>query len=255
MTERLCAATRSQILDWCGETLQVSLFKDYAPNGLQVEGRESVGKIVTSVTASKAAIDFAVQQQADMLLVHHGMFWKSEPQTITGWKKERIATLLANGINMAAYHLPLDAHPQLGNNAQLAALFGWETDKRFGEQNLLNIGRLKEPATLPQLLAQLEQTLGRAPVAAGNPQRLLKTVAWCTGGAQGFFQTAIDAGADVYVTGEISEAQYHLANETGTVFISAGHHATERYGVRALGDEIAAVFGVEVIHFDENNPA
>lgn len=136
-------ALRREILAWCDETLQVGLFKDYAPNGLQVEGKEEIAKIATSVTASKAAIDFAVEQGADLLLVHHGMFWKSEPVTITGWKKVRIETLLQHQINMAGYHLPLDAHPQLGNNAQLAEKLDWVLEKQFGEQNLLNTGRLK----------------------------------------------------------------------------------------------------------------
>ncbi|HFC3450704.1 TPA: Nif3-like dinuclear metal center hexameric protein [Neisseria gonorrhoeae] len=246
---------RRDFLAWCDETLQTASFKDYAPNGLQVEGREYIGKIVTSVTASRAAIDFAVEQKADLLLVHHGMFWKNELPTVTGWKKERIAALLRHDINMAGYHLPLDVHSTLGNNAQLADRLGFATEKRFGEQNLLNSGSLKQAKTLGALAAHIETVLRRKPVAIGNPEREIRRVAWCTGGAQGFFQTAIDEGVDLYLTGEISEAQYHLANETGTAFISAGHHATERYGVRALAESAAEVFGLEVCHFDENNPA
>ncbi|CBA03519.1 TPA: Nif3-like dinuclear metal center hexameric protein [Neisseria meningitidis] len=246
---------RRDFLAWCDETLQTASFKDYAPNGLQVEGREYIGKIVTSVTASRAAIDFAVEQKADLLLVHHGMFWKNELPTVTGWKKERIAALLRHDINMAGYHLPLDAHPTLGNNAQLADRLGFATEKRFGEQNLLNSGSLKQAKTLGALAAHIETVLQRKPVVIGKPEREIRRVAWCSGGAQGFFQTAIDEGVDLYLTGEISEAQYHLANETGTAFISAGHHATERYGVRALAESAAEVFGLEVCHFDENNPA
>ncbi|HEZ0802268.1 Nif3-like dinuclear metal center hexameric protein [Neisseria meningitidis] len=246
---------RRDFLTWCNETLQTALFKDYAPNGLQVEGREYIGKIVTSVTASRAAIDFAADQKADLLLVHHGMFWKNELPTITGWKKERIAALLDNDINMAAYHLPLDAHPELGNNAQLAEKLGFTVERRFGEQNLLNSGSLKQVKTLGALAAHIETVLQRKPVVIGKSEREIRRVAWCSGGAQGFFQTAIDEGVDLYLTGEISEAQYHLANETGTAFISAGHHATERYGVRALAESAAEVFGLEVCHFDENNPA
>ena len=248
-------ALRREILAWCDETLQVGLFKDYAPNGLQVEGKEEVAKIATSVTASKAAIDFAVGQGADMLLVHHGMFWKSEPVTITGWKKARIETLLQHQINMVGYHLPLDAHPQLGNNAQLAEKLDWALEKQFGEQNLLNTGRLKTTQTLAQLSERIEAVFGRKPTVIGDFEREIKRIAWCSGGAQGFFQTAVDEGVDAYLTGEISEAQYHLANETGVAFISAGHHATERYGVRVLGDAVAEKFGIEVVHFDENNPA
>lgn len=247
--------SRRTILDWCDETLQTDLFKDYAPNGLQIEGRSEIRKIVTAVTASRAACDYAVKQQADMLLVHHGMFWKSEPATITGWKKDRIATLLKHEINMAGYHLPLDAHPELGNNARLAKLMDWTTERRFGEQNLLNAGRLNTPKTLGELSAKLHQKLGRKPVAIGDETRIIENIVWCTGGAQGFFQTAIDEGADAYITGEISEAQFHLSNETGTAFISAGHHATERYGIQALGEAIAATFGIETVFFDEQNPA
>ncbi|STZ76899.1 Nif3-like dinuclear metal center hexameric protein [Bergeriella denitrificans] len=247
--------TRQEILAWCDATLQTAAYKDYAPNGLQVEGKENVAKIATSVTASKAAVDFAAAEQADLLLVHHGMFWKSEPLTITGWKKARIEALLRHQINMAGYHLPLDGHAELGNNAQLAMRLGWITEARFGEQNLLNIGRPEKVQTLAQFADGIEAALARKPVVVGDLSKEIKKVAWCTGGAQGFFQEAIDAGADVYVTGEISEAQYHLANETGVAFVSAGHHATERYGVRALGDALAQHFGVAVCHFDENNPA
>lgn len=247
--------SRRTILDWCDETLQTHLFKDYAPNGLQVEGRSSIRKIVTAVTASRAACDYAASQQADMLLVHHGMFWKNEPATITGWKKDRIATLLKHEINMAGYHLPLDAHPEIGNNARLAAVMGWTLEQQFGEQNLLNKGRLNTPKTLRELNAELRQKLGRQPVCAGDETRIIENIVWCTGGAQGYFQTAIDQGADAYITGEISEAQFHLANETGTAFISAGHHATERYGIQALGAAISAEFGIETVFFDEQNPA
>jgi dinuclear metal center protein, YbgI family len=187
--------------------------------------------------------------------VHHGMFWKSEPVTITGWKKVRIETLLQHQINMAGYHLPLDAHPVLGNNAQLADKLGWEIERQFGEQNLLNIGRLKTPQTLAEWLQHIAAALGRQPVAVGDMSREIKRIAWCTGGAQGFFQTTIDEGVDAYLTGEISESQFHLANETGVAFVSAGHHATERYGIRALGEAVAQHFELEVCHFDEDNPA
>ena len=163
--------------------------------------------------------------------------------------------MLQHQINMAGYHLPLDAHPQLGNNAQLAEKLDWVLEKQFGEQNLLNTGRLKTTQTLAQLSERIEAVFGRKPTVIGDLEREIKRIAWCSGGAQGFFQTAADEGVDAYLTGEISEAQYHLANETGVAFISAGHHATERYGVRALGDAVAEKFGIEVVHFDENNPA
>ncbi|WP_304334941.1 Nif3-like dinuclear metal center hexameric protein, partial [Conchiformibius steedae] len=163
---------RQDILQYCDEVLQTALFKDYAPNGLQVEGTEQVDKIITAVTASRAAIDYAATQNAQLLLVHHGMFWKSEPVTITGWKKQRIAKLLAHNINMAGYHLPLDAHPELGNNAQLAQLFDWKIEKRFGEQNLMNIGELPSSQnTLAKLLVAVAEKLGREAVFAGTPEQ------------------------------------------------------------------------------------
>lgn len=245
-----------ELATYCDNLLQSHQFKDYAPNGIQVGGKATVSRIVSSVTASRAAIEFAAACQAEILLVHHGMFWKSEPTVITGWKKERIAALLKHDINLLAYHLPLDAHPELGNNARLAQECGWTTSFRFGEQDLLNFGTLPENQnTLAALAGRLEQVLGRKPVCIGNPERSLRHAVWCSGGAQGYFQAAIDAGADVYITGEISEAQYHLAKETDTVFISAGHHATERYGVQALGEHLAAAFGIKHRFFDENNPA
>ena len=247
---------RQTLLDWCDATLETARFKDYAPNGLQVEGRSRIRRIITAVTASRAAIEHAAATGADMLLVHHGMFWKSEPAAITGWKKQRIATLLKHDINLAGYHLPLDAHPELGNNAQLAKRCGWLPEYRFGDQDLLTAGRNgKRGQTLTGLADDIAAALGRRPTVAGDPERVLDKLVWCSGGAQGYFQAAIDHGADAYITGEISEAQYHLANETGTVFISAGHHATERYGIQALGSAIADTFGIEVSFFDEANPA
>ncbi|MDO4997294.1 MAG: Nif3-like dinuclear metal center hexameric protein [Neisseria sp.] len=248
-------ATRTEILQWCDETLQTKTFKDYAPNGLQVEGADGISTIMTSVTASQAAIEAAIKQGAQMLLVHHGMFWKSEPIEIIGWKKRRIAALIKNDINMVGYHLPLDAHETLGNNAQLAQKCGWQTDYRCGEQNLLNIGHLPQTQTLADFVANMEQVLQRKATVVGNLQQNVQKVAWCTGGAQGFFQQAIDEGVDVFVTGEISEAQFHLANETGVAFVSAGHHATEKFGVRALGEALVMQFGVKIYHFDEQNPA
>lgn len=247
--------SRQDLIAWCDNTLQSNQFKDYAPNGLQVEGTNHIESIVTAVSASRAAIDFACQQHADALLVHHGMFWKNEPITITGWKRARIATLLNHNINLIGYHLPLDAHPILGNNAQLATQLGWQTEQTFGEQNLINIGTLPEnQQSLPQLLVQLENILQRKPLAVGNVSGSIKRIAWCTGGAQSFFQEAINMGVDVYITGEISEPQYHLANETGIIFISAGHHATERYGIGALGEKIASNFNIKHQFFDEPNP-
>lgn len=248
-------AARQEIMAWCDDFLQVSAFKDYAPNGLQVEGRDTVKKVVGSVTASLAAIKFAAEQNADLLLVHHGLFWKSEPVPIVGWKHRRIAALIRHNINMAGYHLPLDAHPEVGNNARLAALMGWQTDGQTGEQNLMMFGRPAQPQSGEQLVAGLADKLEQAVVHAGDWSKPIKKLAWCTGGAQGFFQEAIELGADAFVTGEISEAQYHLANETGALFVSAGHHATERYGIQALGARLQQHFDVDFCFFDEQNPA
>jgi dinuclear metal center YbgI/SA1388 family protein len=248
-------AQRRDILAWCDENLQTAQFQDYAPNGLQVEGKEEIRKVVAAVSASFAAIEYAAAVGADMLLVHHGMFWKNEPVTITGWKQRRIATLLQHQINLVGYHLPLDAHPEWGNNAQLAHKMGWQWERCTGEQNLLNIGCLPEAQSLAVLGAHLSAELGRDPVMAGDMAKQIKTLAWCTGGAQSFFTQAASEGIDAYITGEISEPQYHLAHETGVAFISAGHHATERYGVQALAEAMKRQFGLEIYFFDEQNPA
>ncbi len=244
-----------EIIQWCDQQLASATFQDYAPNGLQVEGRAQVRKVVAAVTASLAAVEYAADVGAEMLLVHHGMFWKSEPLTITGWKKQRIATLLQHQINLVGYHLPLDAHPEWGNNAQLAKKLGWELEYRTGEQNLLNVGRLAQTQSLPVLGANLAAVLGREPVLIGDISKQINKLAWCTGGAQNFLQQAAELGVDAYITGEISEAQYHLVQETGVAFISAGHHATERYGVQALAQAVQKQFGVEIYFFDQQNPA
>lgn len=246
---------RKILIQWLDNTLNTTLFRDYAPNGLQVEGAQEVGKIMCAVTASRRAIEATIKARAQVLLVHHGMFWKNEPVSIVGWKKERIRLLLANNINLLAYHLPLDAQPLLGNNAQLARLMDWSIDGQFGEQNLIFSGSLNRPQTLDALAAQLQAVLKRTPMVIGDGRQNIKTVAWCSGGAQGFFQAAIDAGVDAFITGEVSEAQYHLAQETGVAFISAGHHATERYGVQALGQAISTEFALAVDFFDDENPA
>ncbi|OYU29349.1 MAG: Nif3-like dinuclear metal center hexameric protein [Burkholderiales bacterium PBB2] len=235
--------------------LNVDRFKDYGPNGLQVEGRAEVRHLVCGVTASLALIEAAIAAGADAILVHHGLFWRGQDGRITGWMKQRLARLLAADVSLLAYHLPLDAHAELGNNAQLGRVLGWQADGRFGEQDLGFIGAAAQPLSLQALGEQIEQGLGRAPVLAPGDGRALKRVAWCTGGAQGYFEQAIAAGADVFVTGEISEPQAHLAAETGVAFIAAGHHATERYGVQALGQHLAQQFGLSQQFIDLPNPA
>ena len=235
--------------------LQPERFKDYCPNGLQVEGSNTVCKIVSGVTASLALIDAAIAQGADTIFVHHGLFWRGFDGRVTGWMRQRLGRLLEHNINLFAYHLPLDAHAEFGNNAQFGARLGITVDTRFGEQSLGFIGTLSEPASVADLVGRCERLSGRSTTAIDGDGRALARVAWCTGGAQSYFESAIAAGADVFITGEISEPQAHLARETGVAFIAVGHHASERYGVQALGTHLAATFGIEHSHIEIDNPA
>ncbi len=236
------------------ELLEPARFKDYGPNGLQVEGRAEVNRLVCGVTASLALIDAAIAAQADAILVHHGLFWRGQDGRVTGWMKQRLARLIQHDISLFAYHLPLDAHPELGNNAQLGRRLGWMADGRFGDQDL-GFTAAVEPTTLVAVSAQLRTLTGRDVTAVEGDGRPLRRVAWCSGGAQGYFESAIAAGADVFITGEISEPQAHYARETGVAFIAAGHHATERYGVQGVGERVAAELGLEVRFIDVPNPA
>ncbi|XHS80096.1 Nif3-like dinuclear metal center hexameric protein [Burkholderiaceae bacterium UC74_6] len=233
--------------------LEAARFKDYGPNGLQVEGREQIGHLVCGVTASLALIDAAIEAKADAILVHHGLFWRGQDGRVTGWMKQRLAKLLAHNINLIAYHLPLDAHAELGNNAQLARVLGWRADARFGEQDLGFVGAID--TDVAALAQRVEHSLGRPATVVPGDGRRLRRAAWCTGGAQGYFEAAIAAGADVFLTGEISEPQAHYARETGVAFIAAGHHATERYGVQALGAHAAEQLGLSWQFIDVPNPA
>ncbi|MFM2450194.1 MAG: hypothetical protein RIS44_2644 [Pseudomonadota bacterium] len=237
------------------QLLSVELFKDYGPNGLQVEGKTEVHKVVSGVTASLALVDAAIAEGADALLVHHGLFWRGQDGRVTGWMKKRLSKLLAFDINLLAYHLPLDAHPQWGNNVQLGLQLGWTVSRRFGEQQLGCLATLPLATGLEQLTSQLEQTVRHAVVAVPGDGRPLRQVAWCTGGAQSYFEAAIAAGADVFVTGEISEPQAHYARESGVAYLACGHHASERYGAQALGEHLAAQFGLQHVFIDINNPA
>lgn len=242
------------LCDYNASLLQTGLFKDYCPNGLQVEGREEVRRIATGVTASQQLLDEAIAWGADAILVHHGYFWRNEDAAITGIKKRRISQLLHNDVSLLAYHLPLDAHPELGNNAQLGKLLGLVEQGRFGEQNVACIGEFAHPQKLAQFAAQVGRGLQRIPQVIGDNAKDIRKVAWCSGGAQGYFDAAIALGADTYVTGEISEQHYHLALESGVAFIAAGHHATERFGIQALGEHLAGQFGLEHRFFDQDNP-
>ena len=235
--------------------LRPELFKDYGPNGLQVQGRAEVRRLCSGVTASLALIDAAIEAGADTLLVHHGLFWRGQDGRLTGWLGERVRRLMKADVNLFAYHLPLDAHAELGNNAQLGRRLGLAAEARFGEQDLGFIGPAAALGSVPALVAAAEAALGRAVVVEPGDGRPLRRIAWCTGGAQGYFEPAIAAGADAFLTGEISEPQAHLARETGVAFIAAGHHATERFGAEAVAAYVAAALGLEHLHIEVANPA
>lgn len=245
---------RSELCAYLDATLEAARFRDYCPNGLQVEGRRDIGKVVCGVTANQALIDAAIHQGADALLVHHGWFWKGEDGRVTGMRKARLATLLKHDINLIAYHLPLDAHGELGNNAQLARLAGWQIEGRFAEQDIGFHGRPGPVQSATAIAGHLHRVLGRLPLLVGNGDREVKRIAWCTGGAQGYFEQAISAGADLFVSGEISEQTTHLARESGVPYIAAGHHATERYGVQAVARRVEEVFGIQCSYVEVDNP-
>lgn len=250
--------TQQQLLNAFDSLLQPGRFKDYGPNGLQVEGKTQIARIVSGVTASRALIEAAIETRADAILVHHGLFWRGQDGRVTGWMKQRLAALLAHDINLFAYHLPLDAHPELGNNAQLGLRLGLRASARFGEQEMGFIGERCDGAAFPDrqaLAVHLQQVLGRPVVQVGREDGAIRNIAWCTGGAQGYFEDAIAAGADAFITGEISEPQAHYARECGVAFLACGHHASERYGAPAVAGHVAALCGIEHQFIDIDNPA
>ena len=242
------------LVQTCDQLLQPARFKDYGPNGLQVEGDRPIRKLVSGVTASRALIEAAIADGADALLVHHGLFWRGQDGRVTGWMRERLRLLLGHGLHLLAYHLPLDAHPELGNNAQLGLRLGLQADARFGDQDLGFIGPASE-VSLQALVQRAQTVLGRSVLSVPGDGRPLRRVAWCTGGAQGYFEAAMAAGADVFITGEISEPQAHLARESGVAFLACGHHATERYGAPALAAHVAQQLGLAHCFIDIENPA
>ncbi len=243
-----------ELVEYLDGLLEPGKFRDYCPNGLQVEGRPAVRRVVAGVTASQALLDAAVACDADAILVHHGYFWKGEDARVTGLRKRRLGTLLAHDINLLAYHLPLDAHPVLGNNAQLASRLGWQPDGRFGEQDIAWLGRLTDQEDAFSLAARVSRVLGREPLLVGGSARPVRRIAWCSGGAQGYFEQAIALGVDAYVSGEISEQTVHLARESGVAYLACGHHATERYGVQALAAHLAENCGLDCRFVDIDNP-
>ncbi len=245
------------LLSTLDSMLEPARFKDYCPNGLQVEGRRPVRHLVSGVTASLALIEAAIAQDADAILVHHGLFWRGHAGPVTGWMRDRLALLLAHDIHLLAYHLPLDAHEQWGNNAQLGLRLGLEAGGRFGEQQLGWLGQSSSgPFTDALALAShVEAVLGRSVVLVDSKQGPVTKIAWCTGGAQGYFEAAIAAGADAFITGEISEPQAHYARECGVAYIACGHHASERYGVQAVAQQVADELGLRHTFIDIENPA
>ena len=245
---------REQLIAYLDDFLEAATFRDYCPNGLQVEGRAEVRTLVTGVTASAALIDAAIAVNADAILVHHGYFWRGEDARLTGMKRARIAKLLAHDINLIAYHLPLDASPRVGNNLTLGAQLGITGFMPFGEQNLVARGLLENPVSLAAFAARVEERLARAPLVIGDPARTIARIGWCTGGGQGYFEEAVARGVDLFISGEASEQTSHIAAETGVAFIGAGHHATERFGVRALGEHLADHCGLHHRFIDLPNP-
>jgi len=257
-------ATLKQIENILKELLQPELFSDYCPNGLQVEGKSDINRLITGVTACQALIDQAVEKKADAILVHHGYFWKGEDPCLTGIKRKRIATLLENNISLLAYHLPLDAHPDLGNNAcvgnLLAKAMSFEKIVPGDVSQLVWQARLKNPVTSKQFRQHLADALGHQSlscvlhIAGGEGAGAIQNLAWCTGAAQGYIDQAVDMGVDAYISGEVSEQTVHIARERGVHYFAAGHHATERYGVQALGKHLAKTLSIEHEFIDIDNP-
>jgi dinuclear metal center YbgI/SA1388 family protein len=245
---------RAILENYLADFLQVNDFRDYCPNGLQVEGRGEINRIVTGVTASAALIEAAVADGADALIVHHGYFWRGEDARITGMRRRRLGLLFQHNLNLFAYHLPLDAHSEVGNNATLARQLGLEIATRFGDQNVATLGTVASGSTVASFARTITEKLGRPPMVIGDAARPLRRIAWCTGGAQGMFEQAIALDVDAYLSGEISEQTVHLARESGVAYIAAGHHATERYGVQALGEHLAQRFGVQHRFIEIENP-
>ncbi len=250
------SCSRHDLRVYLDTLLSPARYQDYCPNGLQVEGKAQIELLVTGVTACQALIDAAIAARADAILVHHGFFWRSEDPVVVGMKARRLRALMANEVNLFAYHLPLDCHPELGNNAQLGRLMGvpQATPLDPADPSLpLFSGDLEEPAPISSFAENLSLQLEREPLVVGDGA--VQKVAWCTGAGQNYIDKAADAGADLYVTGEVSEHTVHSARERGICFIAAGHHATERYGVQAVGARVAQELGCTHQFIDVDNPA
>ena len=250
------AIALSTLVEEADRFLNAARIADYCPNGLQVEGRPQVRRIVSGVTASQALLDAAVEAEADVVLVHHGYFWKGEDARVTGMKRRRLQTLLGHDISLLAYHLPLDLHPEVGNNVQLARQLEITVEGSLDPDNpkvVGLLGSLAEPMTARDFARRVQEVLGREPLLVEGTG-MVRRIGWCTGGGQGYIDDAIAAGVDLFLTGEASEQTFHSARENGVSFIAAGHHATERYGVQALGDYLARRFAIEHLFIDCPNP-
>ncbi len=257
LSESSVMITRTEILSYLTTLLEPNRFEDYCPNGLQVAGAETIHNLITGVTASMDLLDAALDLNADTILVHHGYFWRGEEPRIIGIKQRRLKQLLVNNVNLIAYHLPLDAHPTLGNNAQLAKLLDLETDGRIsgtGNPALALCGCLTEAKSVPEFANQLRHSLGREPLVIQGNDLPITTIGWCSGAAQGYIEQAAELGLDAFLSGEISEQTVHLARELGINYFAAGHHATERYGVMALGEHLAQQFDIQHQFIDIDNP-
>lgn len=246
-----------ELVRYANELLDIRNFRDYCPNGLQVQGGNEVQTLISGVTASQAFLDAAIADGADVLLVHHGYFWSGEDPCVVGMKRHRLGRLLAADVSLLAYHLPLDAHPEYGNNAQLGKLLGLEIQGSFGRapgDSLGLHGLLAKPMSAKAFAQQLQATLGREPLHIPGAADPIRTIAWCTGAAQSYIEQSVSLEVDAFVSGEISEQTVHVARESGIHYFSAGHHATERYGVQALGNHLAEHFGIQHRFIDIDNP-
>ena len=254
--ERIMAQLK-EIIQWCDQTLNTHEFKDYAPNGLQIEGKSEVQKILCAVTASQEAIDAAIAQNADLLLVHHGYFWKGEPYPITGMRGKRIKSLIQHDISLVGYHLPLDSHPSLGNNAAIAECLALENLQALDPSErhpIGNIGFLKQAMSATEFRDYLTARLGFKTIHLPAEKSQIQKVGFCTGAAQDFIGKAAEQGCDAFISGEVSERTYYEAKELGVHYYACGHHATERYGVQRLAKAISEQFNIEYSYFELNNP-
>lgn len=250
-------AKLQDIIQWCDQTLKSPEFKDYAPNGLQIEGKTEVHKILAAVTASQDAIDAAIRENADLLLVHHGYFWKGEAYPITGMRGKRIKSLIQHDISLLAYHLPLDSHPSLGNNAAIADLLKLERIEALDPSErhpIGNIGYLNQPMPVEEFKKFVSEKLKFDVTHLPADKNMIEKVGFCTGGAQDFIVKAAEQGCDAYISGEVSERTFYEAKELGVHYFACGHHATERYGVQRLGQAISEQFDIEYVYFELNNP-